>query len=96
MYPLFTIEDYASWVRDDGLPFDSWLRLHVRMGARVISLARQAQVMTGTVQDWEEWTGMSFPVSGDYVIPQGMSVLTINRDSNLGTYVEANIWVQHS
>ena len=95
LYPLFTIEDYASWVRDDGLPFDPWLRLHVRMGARVISLARQAQTMTGTIQDWEEWTGMSLPVSGGYVIPQGVSVLSIDRHSNLGTYVEANIWVQH-
>ena len=51
--------------------------------------------MTGTIQDWEEWTGMSLPASGDYVIPQGMSVLNIDRDTNLGTYVEANIWVQH-
>jgi hypothetical protein len=95
LYPLFTIEDYASWVRDDDLPFDPWLRLHVRMGARVISIAREAQTMTGTIQDWEEWTGMSLPASGDYVIPQGMSVLNIDRDTNLGTYVEANIWVQH-
>jgi hypothetical protein len=95
LYPLFSIEDYASWVRDDGLPFDPWLRLHVRMGARVIALAREAQTMTGTVRDWEEWTGISLPVSGEYIIPQGMSVLSIDRDTNLGTYVESNIWVQH-
>jgi len=95
LYPLFTIEDYASWVRDDGLPFDPWLRLHARMGARVISLAREAQTMTGAVQEWEEWTGISLPVSGSYVIPQGMNVLSIDRDTNLGTYVEDNIWVQH-
>jgi len=30
LYPLFSIEDYIPWVRDDGLPFDPWLRLHVR------------------------------------------------------------------
>jgi hypothetical protein len=95
LYPLFSIEDYASWVRDDGLPFDPWLRLHVRLGARVISLAREAQTMTGTVQEWEEWTGMSLPVSGEYVIPQGMSVLRIDRGVDLGSYVEPNIWVQH-
>ena len=95
LYPLFSIEDYASWVRDDGLPFDPWLRLHVRMGARVISLARDAQTMTGSIPEWEEWTGMSLPASGDYVIPQGMSLLSIDRDTNLGTYVEANIWVRH-
>jgi len=71
LYPLFSIEDYASWVRDDGLPFDPWLRLHVRMGARVISLAREAQTMTGTIQDWEEWTGISLPVSGNTSFRKG-------------------------
>jgi hypothetical protein len=95
LYPLFSIEDYASWVRDDGLPFDPWLRLHVRLGAQVISLAREAQTMTGTVKEWEEWTGISMPVSGDYIIPQGMSVLRIDRGADLGTYVEPNIWIQH-
>lgn len=95
LYPLFSIEDYVAWVRDDGLPFDPWLRLHVRMGARVIEIAREAQTMTGTVEEWEGWTGISLPVSGDYVIPQGMGVLRVERDANLATYVEANVWVQH-
>jgi hypothetical protein len=95
LYPLFSIENYASWVREDGLPFDPWLRLHVRLGARIISLAPEAQTMLGTVRDWEEWSGISLPVSGEYIIPQGMSVLRIDRGADLGTYVEPNIWVQH-
>jgi hypothetical protein len=94
-YPLFSIEDYASWTRDDGLPFDPWLRLHVRLGARVIALAPAAQTMTGRVEDWEKWTGLSLPVSGDYVIPRGMGVLRVDREADQGTYVEANVWVQH-
>jgi hypothetical protein len=95
LYPLFSIENYASWVREDGLPFDPWLRLHVRLGARIVSLAPEAQTMLGTVRDWEEWSGISLPVSGEYIIPQGMSVLRIDRGADLGTYVEPNIWVQH-
>jgi hypothetical protein len=51
--------------------------------------------MTGTVQDWEGWAGIPLPASGEYVIPQGMSVLSIDTAANLGTYVEPNIWVQH-
>ena len=31
----------------------------------------------------------------EYIISQGMSVLKIDRDADLGTYVEPNIWVQH-
>ena len=51
--------------------------------------------MTGTIEDWDEWTGMSLPASGNYAIPQGMNTLSIDRETNLGTYVESNIWVQH-
>jgi GNAT superfamily N-acetyltransferase len=94
-YPLFSIADYASWVRDDGLPFDPWLRLHVRLGGRVIALAETAQTMIGSVKEWEEWSGMALPATGDYVVPLGMNVLAIDVGADRGTYVEPNIWVRH-
>ena len=34
-YPLTPIESYAKWRREDGLPYDPWLRTHERLGARV-------------------------------------------------------------
>jgi hypothetical protein len=95
LYPLTQIEDYATWVRDDGLPLDPWLRLHLRHGAHVIALAPEAQTMTGTVTQWQDWTGLTFPDSGQYVIPQGLSLLQIDRETDAGTYVEPNIWVRH-
>ena len=94
-YPLFSIADYAGWIRDDGLPFDPWLRLHVRAGARVLALAPAAQTMTGTVKDWEAWVGTPLPATGEYVIPYGISVLNIDTAANAGTYIEPNIWVEH-
>ena len=51
--------------------------------------------MTGTVDQWQRWTGMSFPDSGDYVIPDGLSTLRIDRDSDQGVYVEPNVWMHH-
>ena len=95
LYPLTSIEDYASWVRDDGLPFDPWLRIHVRAGGRVIALAPTAQTMTGSVQEWEEWASMPLPATGQYVIPNGMSVLHVDAVADVGTYVEPNIWIRH-
>ncbi len=95
LYPLFSIDEYASWLRPDGLPFDPWLRLHVRLGAEVIAMAPEAQTMTGTVAEWKAWTGLAMPVSGEYVIPQGMSVLRVDREADLGTYVEPNVWLRH-
>jgi hypothetical protein len=51
--------------------------------------------MTGTVSEWEGWTGMALPSTGDYVIPGGLSVLHIDRDEDRGSYVEPNVWVRH-
>jgi len=95
LYPLAGIDDYAAWSRDDGAPFDPWLRTHVRLGGRVISTAPASQTMTGTVAEWEAWTGMAFPATGDYVIPDGLSILHIDRAADLGVYVEPNVWVRH-
>lgn len=94
-YPLISIEEYASWTRDDGLPFDPWLRLHVRAGGRVIALAPTAQTMFGSVKEWEEWARMPLPATGQYVIPDGMSVLHIDTDTDVGNYTEPNIWIRH-
>jgi hypothetical protein len=51
--------------------------------------------MTGTVAEWESWTDMTLPVSGSYVIPDGLSVLRIDHEQDRGVYVEPNVWVQH-
>jgi GNAT superfamily N-acetyltransferase len=95
LYPLASIASYAAWVREDGLPLDPWLRLHVRLGGRVIATAPAAQTMSGTVAQWEHWTGLALPESGTYVISQGMDVLRVDRGADEGVYVEPNIWVQH-
>jgi GNAT superfamily N-acetyltransferase len=95
LYPLIPIAEYAAWVRPDGLPFDPWLRLHVRLGGRVIGLAPQAQIMTGTVAQWQAWTGLALPGSGRYVVPRGLEVLTVDTQGDQGVYVEPNVWVRH-
>jgi hypothetical protein len=51
--------------------------------------------MTGTVADWEAWTGMAFPATGEYVIPDGLSTLHIDRAADSGTYTEPNVWMRH-
>ncbi|MEJ3750035.1 GNAT family N-acetyltransferase [Actinomycetes bacterium KLBMP 9797] len=94
-YPLTPIERYLTWTRPDGAPFDPWLRTHVRLGARLLAPAPRSQVLTGTVADWETWTGMAFPDSGEYIIPGGLSALAIDRPADHGVYIEPNVWLQH-
>jgi hypothetical protein len=51
--------------------------------------------ITGTVADWEAWTGMRFPDSGRYVVPDALVPIDIDTARDLGTYVEPNVWVRH-
>jgi hypothetical protein len=94
-YPLTPVETFMTWTRPDGAALDPWIRTHLRMGATIVAAAPASQTMTGTVAEWEEWSGIALPSSGDYVIPQGLSVLHIDRATDLGTYVEPNIWIRH-
>jgi GNAT superfamily N-acetyltransferase len=94
-YPLTPIEEFAAWTRADGAPMDPWIRTHWRLGARVIAVAPRSQTMTGTVAEWEAWSDMVFPASGDYVIPNGLATLHIDVDADKGIYVEPNVWLRH-
>jgi GNAT superfamily N-acetyltransferase len=94
-YPLTPIERYAAWTRYDGLPFDPWIRLHVRLGAEILQPVPQSLRITGTVGEWEEWTETAFPESGSYVFPRGLALLEIDRENDLGSYWEPNVWVRH-
>ncbi|EFE71895.1 conserved hypothetical protein [Streptomyces viridosporus ATCC 14672] len=95
-YPLTPIENFMRWSREDGMALDPWIRTHQRLGAKILLAAPASQTMTGTVAEWERWTGMAFPESGDYVIPEGLSLLRISRSADEGVYQEPNVWMQHS
>ncbi len=95
-YPLTPIERYVAWARDDGLPFDPWLRVHVRMGAEILKPEPESLRITGTVAEWESWTRMAFPESGTYVFPGGLAPLEIDREEDVGRYWEPNVWMRHS
>ena len=94
-YPLTPMERYVRWVRDDGLPLDPWLRVHRRLGAEILAVAEASMLVMGTVAEWEQWTGLAFPESGQYVVPGALVPVTIDRERDEGRYVEPNIWMQH-
>lgn len=94
-YPLTPMERYVTWRRPDGLFLDSWLRVHERAGAQLLKIARRSMEITGTVAEWETWTGLAFPESGEYVIADALNPITIDCDADRGVYIEPNIWMHH-
>jgi GNAT superfamily N-acetyltransferase len=92
-YPLTPIEEYASWRGDDGLPSDPWIRVHATLGASILRCEPQSLRITGSVAEWQRWTGQAFPDDGFYVFPGGLAPLEV-RDGT-GRYWEPNVWMQH-
>jgi GNAT superfamily N-acetyltransferase len=94
-YPTIPIERYVRWTRPDGTPFDPWIRVHTELGARIGPAIPRSLHITGTVGEWESWTQMRFPETGDYVFPAGLATVHIDRDNDIGEYWEPNIWIIH-
>jgi hypothetical protein len=94
-YPTTPMRRYARWNRKDGALFDPWLRVHWRLGAKLLRVAPRSMVVTGTVAEWEEWTTMTFPESGRYIVPGALAPVTIDHRRNRGRYVEPNVWMRH-
>ena len=94
-YPLTPIERYVTWTRPDGEPCDPWIRVHTRLGGRIAAPIPESMRITGTVAEWEEWTSLSYPESGEYVFPRGLATLHIDRATDRGSYWEPNVWIVH-
>lgn len=94
-YPLISLDDYVTWKNEQGLPFDPWLRVHVRAGARIIKVCHTSKTIRGTRAEWEQWTGMKFPQSGKYIIPGALNPIEVNNEKVEGVYTEPNVWILH-
>jgi GNAT superfamily N-acetyltransferase len=94
-YPLTPMERYVRWLREDGAPFDPWLRAHWRLGAEILKIAHPSMVIEASINEWEQWTAIKFPESGDYIIPGALVPIQIDHEMNLGRYIEPNVWVHH-
>jgi hypothetical protein len=93
-YPLTPIERYATWTREAALPFDPWMRVHARLGATILKPEPRSLRITGSIDEWEEWTGMRFPDDGEYVFPGGLAPLSVR--GGRGEYWEPNVWMHHA
>jgi GNAT superfamily N-acetyltransferase len=94
-YPITPIEQYVPWTRDNGEPFDPWIRIHTRRGGQIAKPIPRSMRITGTVSEWEEWTQMQFPGDGSYTFPGGLATLEIDHGADRGSYWEPNVWIIH-
>ncbi len=94
-YPLIPMDRYVAWRREDGSHFDPWIRVHERAGATIARIAERSMLVSGTVADWEKWTGMRLPDTGSFVIPRALNPIEVDHEHDRGTYIEPNVWMVH-
>ena len=93
--PLTPFADYVARQRDDGLPADPWIRVHVRAGAKIVKIAPTSMTITGTLAEWAGWTGIRFAASGTAIVPGALSPVHVSLEQDHAVYVEPNLWVHH-
>jgi GNAT superfamily N-acetyltransferase len=94
--PETPFAEYVARRRPDGLPFDSWIRRHVRAGAAIVKIAPRAMVIPGTIAEWRDWTGLPFDRSGPAIVPGALSPIHVSLEQDHAVYVEPGLWVCHS
>jgi GNAT superfamily N-acetyltransferase len=95
-YPALPMARYITMVREDGLPADPWLRVHVRAGGKIRQVAAASMVMAGSLAQWREWTGLPFDRTGDVIVPEALIPVHCDAEHDHAVYVEPNVWVEHA
>lgn len=94
-YPLTSLDHYITWKTATGLPIDAWLKVHIRAGGGIIKVCHFSKTIRGTRTEWEKWTGMKFPQSGQYIIDGALNPMEMDIEKDEGVYVEPNVWMAH-
>lgn len=93
--PCTPMRDYAARQRDDGLPWDPWLRTHVRAGGVIVKTCPASMTVGGSLAQWREWTGLSFDTDGPIEVPGALVPVHAVLAHDYAVYVEPNVWVHH-
>lgn len=95
LHPHLPITEYVGLRRDDGLPVDPWLRIHVRAGGTVVGVSPQAMIIPGTLAQWREWTGLPFDTTGPVDVPEALVPVHCDVAHGYAVYCEPCVWVHH-
>ncbi|HGJ5228623.1 TPA: hypothetical protein ACJXEA_002694 [Legionella pneumophila subsp. fraseri] len=52
-------------------------------------------MIRANVAQWEQWLGHPLLQTGQYLVKGGLNPVTINKEEDIGIYIEANVWVIH-
>ncbi len=92
LYPNFGIDEFLAWRTPDGSLIDPWINSFEQQGAKFLAVAHDAITVTAPIAQWTAWTGMQFPVSGEFVVPGGHRLLRVDLPAGSAHYAEDHAW----
>lgn len=90
--------DVHAWARSrdaNGEPLDFWLRVHERLGATTLGAAEKSQCVEGSLEQWREWTGVTFEADGACVLPDLLQPVEVDLKAGRARYYDPSIWAVH-
>ncbi|MCX4027071.1 hypothetical protein H0A36_13680 [Endozoicomonas sp. SM1973] len=94
-FPHEDMQTYINRQRDDGQAFDPWIRAHQTGGGIMRNICHHSICVITKKSRWENWLRHSLN-EGDNIIPGGLAPLNISSSTQLGSYIEPNIWFDYS
>lgn len=95
-YPLIPLKQYTLWENDEKTSFDPWLRVHRKLGGKVLKTAEKSITITGCISQWESWTNTRIPGSGEYVFEGTLNSVLIDTKKDIGIYNDPCVWMYYS
>ncbi|WKX73207.1 N-acetyltransferase [Streptomyces sp. XD-27] len=93
--PRVSMAEYIGRRREDGLPQDPWLRVHVKAGGVIAKVAPASMTVSGGLAQWRAWTGLPFDRDGAVEVPGALVPVHCDTAFDRAVYVEPNVWVRH-
>jgi len=88
-----SLDQYVNARTSSGEHFDPWIRIHERIGGKIIGVCPGSAVFTAPVLDWSDWSQMKLPKGGQIIVPNAINYLEI--ENGIGTLREDSVWVLH-
>ncbi len=96
-FPTLSIDEYCNKKLDNGRLFDNWLRVHERVGGRIIRGEEKSQLVIAPIDEWRKWIRdvVSEGVK-EYFCNEALSKVTFNFEEGVGVYHDPCVWVEHT
>jgi GNAT superfamily N-acetyltransferase len=91
--PHLHISEYEHVRLPDGRHFDPWVRVHERVGGRIIGSCAASARFSGSREQWEGWLGMRLPDNGDVLCDRTIGYLKLV--AGWGVLEEDSLWILH-